>query len=67
MNSALVTEIASGLHAVGVPPDFGPDRSSLLIQTYRALAKGSPLTADQVNDIATDLGINQDEAHGFLR
>ena len=67
MNNERVTEIASKLRAVGIPPDFGPDRSRLLIQTYRALAKGRPLTADQVNEIVTDLGINQDEAHGFLR
>ena len=67
MNSGLVTEIADRLRAVGVPPDFGPDRSRLLIQTCRALAKGRPLTADRVNEIATDLGIHQDEAHSFLR
>ena len=42
MNSGLVTEIANKLRAVGVPPDFGPDRSRLLIQTYRALAKAVP-------------------------
>ncbi len=67
MNNERVTEIASRLRAAGIPPDFGPDRSRLLIQTYRALAKGRPLTADQVNEIATDLDINQDEAHGFLK
>ncbi len=67
MNSGLVAEIANRLRAVGIPPEFGPDRSRLLIQTYRALAKGRALTADQVNEVATDLGINQDEAHGFLR
>ena len=67
MNTELVAEIASRLRAVGVPPDFGPDRSRLLIQTYRALAKGRPLTADQVNEIATNLGIDREDAEGFLR
>lgn len=67
MNTGLVTEMANRLRAVGVPPDFGPDRSRLLVQTYRALAKGRPLTADQVNEVTTDLGIDQEDAEGFLR
>ena len=66
MNNGLVSELASQLRAAGIPPEFGPDRSRLLIHTYRALAKGHPLTADHVNEIATGLGIDQDEAHSFL-
>jgi hypothetical protein len=66
MNNRLVSELAGKLRAAGIPPEFGPDNSRLLIQTYRALAKGRPLTADQVNEIATGLGISQDEAHSFL-
>ncbi len=67
MNSLLVTEVAERLRAVGIPPDFGPDRSRLLVQTYRALAKGRPLTKDRVDEIATSLGIAKEEAHGFLK
>lgn len=67
MNSLLVTEVADRLRAGGLPPDFGPDRSRLLVQTYRALAKGRPLTKDRVDEIAASLGIANEEAHEFLK
>ncbi|MEE9248371.1 MAG: organomercurial lyase [Dehalococcoidia bacterium] len=67
MNNLLVTEIVNKLRAIGIPPDFGSDRSRVLIRTYRALAKGHPITREQVNTIANDLGISQHEAHEFLK
>ena len=47
--------------------DFGPDRSRLLIQVWRSLAKGRPITAERVDQIAADIGIARDEAYRFLR
>ena len=37
MTTALASEIAHSLDEVGLPPDFGPDRSRLLIQAVRAV------------------------------
>ena len=39
MTTALAGEIAHSLDEVGLPPDFGPDRSRLLIQAVRAVGK----------------------------
>jgi len=67
MNSSLVNEIAEALHVAGIPPHFGADRSRLLIHTYRELAKGQPLTAGRVDEIAASLGIAREDAHEFLK
>ncbi len=37
MTTVLAGEIAHSLDEVGQPPDFGPDRSRLLIQAVRAV------------------------------
>ncbi len=47
--------------------DFGPDRSRLLIQVWRSLATGYPVTGERVDQIAADIGIAGDEADQFLR
>lgn len=47
--------------------DFGPGLSRLLVQIWRALAKGDPVSPEQVRRIAGDLGVDQTEADGFLR
>jgi alkylmercury lyase len=47
--------------------DYGPERSRLLLRVVRQLARGEPLTEEQVSQIITDLGIAQEEAHQFLR
>ena len=47
--------------------DFGPGLSRLLVQTWRSLAKGDPVSLGQVERIARDLGVEQTEADGFLR
>ena len=62
-----MTDIAERLRAAGIPPEFGADRSRLLIQTYRALAGGRPISADQLKEVATNLGIDHEDALEFLR
>ncbi len=47
--------------------DFGPGLSRLLVQTWRLLAKGDPVSPEQVNRVAADLRLEQNEADGFLR
>ena len=61
-----VLEIAKNLKAAGIPPDFGPDNSRLLIKVWRALAKGQPVTKGQIDQISNELGIPAESAHEFL-
>ncbi len=62
----MVDEIVSGLNAMGIPPDFGPGRSRLLLRVLKSLACGRPVTRDQVDQMAADLDMSPEEAHGFL-
>ena len=66
MRMTLVDEIARGLNAAGVPPDFGPDRSPLLILILCALACGRPVSGDQVDKMAAALDLATEDAHQFL-
>jgi len=65
--SLTVEEIAKNLNEAGIPPDFGPDNSRLLIKAWRTLANGNPVTKEQIDQIAAELGIPADPAHEFLR
>lgn len=47
--------------------DYGPDHSRLLLQVLRRLARGRPVTEEQLGQMITDLGIARDKAHQFLR
>ena len=67
MQNERVAGIARKLNEAGIPPDFGPDRSRLLIQVWRLLAKGSPVTGEQVDRVITDLGVPTEDGHQFLR
>ena len=67
MGSESVDEIADGMREIGVPRDFGPENSRLLIRVWKALAKGRPLNAEQVAEIAAELGMQLDAAEEFLR
>lgn len=67
MNNERIAGIARNLKEAGVPRDFGPDGSRLLIRVWGTLAKGSPVTGEQVDEIAADLGLPKDDAHQFLR
>ena len=67
MSNARAKEMMRKLIVGGGLFDFGPDRSRLLIQVWRSLAKGRPVTAERVDQIAADIGIARDEADQFLR
>ncbi len=47
--------------------DYGPDRSRLLLRLMRRLAQGRPVTAGEVNEAASELGLPRDETHPFLQ
>lgn len=60
-------EIAEKLNEAGVPPKFEPDVSRLLIKVMRAVAKGHPVTGEQVSGLAAEIGIDEEKAEEFLR
>ncbi len=67
MSNTQAKEMMRKLIAGGGLFDFGPDRSRLLIQVWRSLASGRPVSGDQVDRIVADIGIARDEAEQFLR
>ena len=66
MRTSLVHEIALGLHAAGITPDFGPQWSPLLLRVLRTLACRRPVSEDQVDKMAADRGLATEDAHQFL-
>jgi len=66
MEPTLVDDIVAELGALGIPPDFGPGRSQLLLRVLERLGCGRPVTEGQVHGMIADLDISQDEAEEFL-
>ena len=66
MNNERVTEIARKWNGAGNALNFGPDNSRLLIRVWRTLAKGRPVSGEQIDQMIADLAVNQDEAGEFL-
>ena len=67
MSTRQVSEVAGRLNRAGVPPEFGPDHSRVLIRAWRALARGRPISSAQVDQMVTGLAISADGAHQFLK
>ena len=67
MSNPRAAEMMRKLTESGGPLDYGPDHSRLLLRLWRTLARGHPVSADQVERTIAELGINRDEAHEFLR
>jgi len=67
MINELVTEIARKWNGAGNALKFGPDNSRLLIRVWRTLAKGRPVSGEQIDQMIADLGVNQEEAGEFLK
>jgi alkylmercury lyase len=47
--------------------DYKPEQARLLVQVLRTLARGRPVSAQEIDVIAADLGWAPEAAHGFLR
>src|SRR5919205_4644222 len=67
MSNLRAAEMMRKLTESGGPLDYGPDHSRLLLRVLRTLAKGHPVSTDQVERTIADLGIDRDEAQEFLR
>ena len=61
-----VEEIAENLNAAGIPPEFGPDNSRILLKTLRALAQGRPVTQTDLVQISEELGVPLEKVDEFL-
>jgi len=65
--TSLVDHVWQRFQDVGFTPEFGPQNSKLLIRLYRELAAaGRPITRDEVDAIADDLGIEHADAREFV-
>ena len=51
---------------LGIPPEFSPAQSRVLIGTWRAIAEGVPVTPERIAGIAAESGMNAEEATEFL-
>lgn len=67
MSNTRTTEMARKLTESGALLDYGPDHSRLLLRILRSLAKGRPVSGEQMDQIVADIGIARDEADLFLR
>ncbi len=67
MSTAQIPEIAMQLDKAGIPPEFGPDHSRLLVRAWRALAKGRPISSAQLDQMVSGLAISARDTRQFLR
>lgn len=61
-----VSELAKSLREYGIPPSLGPEISPILIQLWRRLAQGKPVSPEQVDQIVAKVSIPRDEVISFL-
>jgi alkylmercury lyase len=66
MKNPNLAEIAKALREFGIPPRFEPGESRLLIQLWRLVAGGRPVSLKQVEEIASSLQIPRDAAMSFI-
>lgn len=67
MTNGQTNEMTSELAAVGALVDYGAERSRLLLQVWRSLATGQPVSGNQIEEFVSDLGIAPEDADQFLR
>ena len=62
----VVEELLETYKRIGIPPEFSPAESRVLIATWSAVAEGVPVTPERIAGIAADSGMSADEAVEFL-
>jgi len=50
-----LSKIASKLNDAGIPPRFEPHQSQLLIKVWRMVAKGEPISQEQIAVLASEM------------
>jgi alkylmercury lyase len=67
MPATRLDDLAEKLSGSDGPLDYGPEHSRLTIRVLRALAAGTPVTREQVGQLAAGLAVSPREAERFLR
>ncbi len=67
MQKVNLAEIAKALREAEIPPRLEPEESRLLIQVWRLVADGRPVSPEQVEQIASNLQMPRDAATSFIR
>ena len=67
MANRTIDEITKKLTEFGGLFDYRPEHSRLLIQVWRALAIGQPVTGNQIDGFVSGLSIEPEDADQFLR
>ncbi len=67
MSNQRADEMVQALTRNGGLMDYGTDNLHLLVRVVRVLAKGRPVTTNQVDEIVAELGIDQGASEQFLR
>ncbi len=66
MNKVNLTELAKSLNDAGIPPRFETEQIRFLIHVWRQVAKGQPVGAEQINQIASRVEIPLDGANDLI-
>ncbi len=66
MSEVNVSEMALNLNKAGIPADYGPKLSRLLIGIWRSVAEGHPVPPAKVYEMASNLGVSREETDQFL-
>ena len=67
MSNQRADEMVQVLNRNGGLMDYGTDNLHLLVRVVRVLAKGRPVTTNQVDGIVAELGIDADASEQFLQ
>ncbi len=67
MSNQRADEMVQVLTRNGGLMDYGTDDLHLLVRVVRVLAKGRPVTTNQVDEIVAELGIDPDASEQFLQ
>ncbi len=67
MSNQRADEMVQALNRNGGLMDYGSDNLHLLVRVVRLLAKGRPVTTNQVDEIVAELGIDPDASEQFLQ
>ena len=66
MGNTRAVEMFEKVAASGGLLDYGPDRTRLLIQVARELARGEPVPVERIDRIIADLEIDREDAYVLL-
>lgn len=62
-----LAEIVQALHKAGIPPQLSADQSRLLVKCWQLVARGEPVSRNQLNETLSELQMNPDDAHSLLK